>query len=1718
MADVPPPTPSELLRMVTELQQANQRMAEANQRMTEENQRMQQQIQQLANARLENNNDRRERQENDDRRSEPTHVSETPQDDDADNRDEEAIPEDDDDQPDNSAGPFTADIMNFQLPRQFTLPTTLTPYDGLGDPKQHIKKFRSIMIVNGASDPILCRCFPSFLDGPALDWFCSLPADSISRFQELAKQFEQHFAASAIYLHDSDYLTTIKQGPQESLKDYITRFTKVAMQIPDLHPEVHLHAIKSGLRPGKFQETIAVAKPKTLAEFREKAKGQIDIEELRQARRAEKSPLMKDDDKPRESKKNFKPVPRYESYTQFNAKRDDIIKEILNSKLIKPPRKAGNYPEPKNVDKSKYCSFHQKHGHTTDECVIAKDLLERLARQGHLDKFIAGHMQKRPSSDQPATISSSKEKDKAPAQPRGVINCISGGYAGGGDTNSARKRTYRAMLAVEHSSVQYQPTPDIPEMTFGCSDLKSNHMNYDDPVVISIQLGDLIVRKVLLDPGSSADVLFFTTFQKMKLSTYIMQTYSGDLVGFSGERVPVLGSVWLQTTLGEQPLTKTQDIQYLVVDCFSPYNLILGRPFLNRFAAIVSTFHLCIKFPVQDNIIATVHGDLYEARQCYNSSLKPIKRSTQARVHSIQPGRPLLNELDPRADFEDRPTPNEELEKVILKEDPTKFTFIGTSITGEERQNIINCLRQNADLFAWTSGDMPGIDPAVITHKLQINPTARPVCQKKRNLGAEKQSASVAEVKKLIDAEFIRELRFTTWLANIVMVKKKNGKWRMCVDFTDLNKACPKDAYPLPNIDTLVDNSCGFGTLSFMDAYSGYNQILMHPSDQEKTAFITEYGNYCYNVMPFGLKNAGATYQRLMNKVFEEQIGRNIEVYVDDMVVKTKDGSSHIQDLEEIFAQVRKYNMRLNPEKCAFGVRGGKFLGFILTNRGIEANPEKCQAILNMQSPTSIKEVQRLTGRLAALSRFLPGLASKSHSFFQCLKKDKKIFTWTEDCEKAFADLKQILSKPPILQKPKLGKPLYLYLSITDMAISSVLTTEEDNQQRPVYFVSKSLQGAELRYPRLEKLALALIFSARRLRPYFQSHTIIIRTDYPLRQILSKPELAGRLIKWSIELSEFDISYQPRGTIKPQWLADFVAELTSSHPEQVNQTWTLFVDGASNPQGSGAGILLESSDGIILEHSLRFSFKASNNQAEYEALIAGLRLAADLNIKNLTILCDSLLVVQQVNRSFQVKDQILQRYLDVVQQLLTNFLKVTIHHIPREQNHRADVLSKLATTQAHTAKLLQSTLEKPSIDTMSILTTLNKDSWQNSYLQYLRHGSIPDEIQDRKKFKRQASFFTLLNNTLYRRGYSRPLLKCLDRDEADLILSEAHEGICGIHTGARSLAQKILRAGFYWPTLWEDSSKKVKTCEKCQKHAPIINLPAEELHHSVVSWPFNRWGMDILGPFPTASGQVKYLVVAIDYFSKWIEAQPLAKITSTQMVNFVWKHIICRFGIPQHIVTDNGRQFTDHNFKEFLQNLKIRQHFSSVEHPQSNGLAEAANKVLLQALRKKLDNAKGMWAELIPEVLWAYNTTTHSTTKETPFRLVYGSEAMIPIEVSQSSLRVQATNHDQARLAELDLIEEIRDIAAIRHRALQQQLTRRYSKRVFPRDFQTGDLVLRKTEQARRPSTHGKLAATWDGPYRISEVLGKGAYKLEHLDGDKISNTWNVQSLKKYYS
>ena len=269
-----------------------------------------------------------------------------------------------------------------------------------------------------------------------------------------------------------------------------------------------------------------------------------------------------------------------------------------------------------------------------------------------------------------------------------------------------------------------------------------------------------------------------------------------------------------------------------------------------------------------------------------------------------------------------------------------------------------------------------------------------------------------------------------------------------------------------------------------MDAFSGYNQISIDPDDQEKTSFVTGQGTYCYRVMPFGLKNARATYQRLVNRMFRKQIGASMEVYIDDMFVKSTTAKLHITHLSEAFQILREYNMKLNPAKCAFGVSVGKFFGFIVNNRGIEASPDKIKAVLDMPPPSNIKEVQHLTGRIAALSRFVSKTKDKCQPFFQILKK---AFQWDTRCEEAFSALKIYLSSPPILVSPSEGELLTLYLVVSDFSTSAILIRDKDRVQHPVYYCSRAMRGAEERYPMMEKLISALVTAAQKLRPIISS-------------------------------------------------------------------------------------------------------------------------------------------------------------------------------------------------------------------------------------------------------------------------------------------------------------------------------------------------------------------------------------------------------------------------------------------------------------------------------------------------------------------------------------------------------------------------------------------------------------------------------------------------------
>ncbi|GJU67624.1 reverse transcriptase domain-containing protein [Tanacetum coccineum] len=720
-------------------------------------------------------------------------------------------------------------------------------------------------------------------------------------------------------------------------------------------------------------------------------------------------------------------------------------------------------------------------------------------------------------------------------------------------------------------------------------------------------------------------------------------------------------------------------------------------------------------------------------------------------------------------------------------------------------------------------------------HEMLKFPVEGGTAKEKRETNApERNKAIQEEVEKLVDAGIMKEVHYHSWLSNPVMVKKHDGTWRMCVDFKDLNNACPKDCYPLPEIDWKVESLCGYSFKCFLDAYKGYHQIKMAKEDEEKTAFITSQGIFCYSKMPFGLKNAGSTYQRLVDKAFQRQIGRNLEI-----------------------------NMKLNPKKCTFGMQEGMFLGYKVSTNGLKACPDKADAVLSLPSPRCIKDVQKLNGKLASLNRFLSKSAEKSLPFFKTLKNctKKSDFQWTPEAEEAFKQMKKLIAELPTLTAPREREELIIYLAAAKEAISAVLMTDREGRQIPVYFVSRTLRGPKVNYTPMEKLVLALLSASKRLKRYFQAHTVVVITNQPIKQLLSSSEISGRMLKWKFELEGYDIQYRPRTAIKGQILADFIVERPEE--ESPDEIW---------PEPEVLRAVGRCSTGRCP------GFEATNNEAEYEALIAGLQIAEKMGVENLQANVDSKLVANQVNGSYIAKESGMVQYLNKVKTLAKSFKEFSIKQIPRsEKNKKAMPMSRS---------------RPPSF---GFLTQTERCS--------TGQRNLPETKKKARAVRRKAAKYAMINGTLYKKSFLGPWLRCVGPLQANYVLREIHEGSCSMHSGPRSVVAKVIQTGYYWPTMHMDARNLIRECNDCQIHRPIPRNPQQNLTPITSPWPFYKWGIDIAGPFPEGPGKVKFLIVAIDYFTKWIEAKAVATITGNQVKKFVWDNIVCRFGLPGRFIS-----------------------------------------------------------------------------------------------------------------------------------------------------------------------------------------------------------------------
>ncbi|KAM1515645.1 hypothetical protein ACFX10_014724 [Malus domestica] len=635
--------------------------------------------------------------------------------------------------------------------------------------------------------------------------------------------------------------------------------------------------------------------------------------------------------------------------------------------------------------------------------------------------------------------------------------------------------------------------------------------------------------------------------------------------------------------------------------------------------------------------------------------------------------------------------------------------------------------------------------------------------------------------------------------------------------------------------------------------------------------------------------------------------------------------------------------------------------------------------------------------------------------------------------------------------------------------------------------------------------------------------------------------------------------------VKGQALADFLAQ----HPSPYgfgdadveigmvvtrDNYWTMYFDGSSTSSSAGAGIVLQSPHNDRWYFSLKLDFECTNNQAEYEALVIGLGLLLDLRATRALVLGDSELVINQINGSFRCMSCTLAPYHMVASYLAESFDGITFEHISRVHNTDADELAQIASgaqlmgdklgreipilRQLYPALVNQQILRRDNVirtRVMSLPSLLDRqdsieicaaeaipDDWRKPIMQYLDN---PNGTHSRRTRVHAMNYVTY-QNELYRKGEDGLLLLCLGPQESARAIAEVHEGVCGAHQSGRKMRWLLRRHDYFWPRILKDCIEFARGCVQCQIHGPIQRVPAESLHSVIKSWPFRGWAMDVIGKITPTSGAAKHawIIVATDYFTKWVEAKSYAELTSKEVCDFVEEHIVTRFGVPETIITDNGTIFTAERFKEYTANLNIRLEQSTPYYPQANGQAEASNKVLIGILEKIIKERPGMWHLKLNEALWAYRTSPRSATATTPYALTYGHDAVLPVELSINSLRLIeqsslfSAEYNQSMRQELEDLEEAR-LDAYNLLVAQKQIAERaYNQKVRQKTFGEGELVWQTVlPVGLKDPRFGKWSPNWEGPFIVHKVYGKGAYHLKDRTGVIHKLPINGKFLKKYY-
>ena len=942
-----------------------------------------------------------------------------------------------------------------------------------------------------------------------------------------------------------------------------------------------------------------------------------------------------------------------------------------------------------------------------------------------------------------------------------------------------------------------------------------------------------------------------------------------------------------------------------------------------------------------------------------------------------------------------------------------------------------------------------------VEHEIVTDLGAKPPSKPPYRLGPAEVEEMEEQVKDLLEQNFVRP-SYSPYGAPVIFVPKKDGRWRMCIDYRMLNRQTKKDKYPIPRINELLDKLGRSKYFTKLDLASGYHQIAMKAEDIHKTAFRTSRGSYEFLVMPFGLTNAPATFQRLMNTVFKEELGLFVCVYLDDILVFSETLEDHIQHVRLALKRLRDAKLYGRLHKCEFFRQEVEYLGFDIGVHGVKASADKVKAVREWPKPNGVRDIRSFLGLASYYRRFIKDFSKIAHPLTD-LTKEKIKFRWKDPEIAAFWKLKQALTSAPVLQLPDFEREFVLTTDASLVSVGCVLEQDFGHGLQPIAFESRKLGEAEMRYSAYERELLGMVWAIGKWRHYIEGRHFTIRTDHSsLRYLPNQPSVNRRIWKWVAILQGYDmeIVHIP-GKINP---ADSFTR----------QDWK------GDRHGAGR---VKMADAALVEQ-LRVPKDASDQMIQ------------DTVSKVITPNCTSKVEIPDF---------------------------VPYHSLERDIDDSFDFMEPIQRVPA--LLVSESTIELDNDFKTELTQKLHEESPYDQIWQRLEDPDMPD-VWDRPegKFMIRGGLLKLHSVETTQEDQSQaPYWRIVvpgDMEVRRRILHELHAVPYSGHPGVQRTLE-LVRRQFWWRGMTSDTRDFVLSCPVCQVEKGSHQVPAGELVPLEI--PLQKWdhiALDFVTHLPEDEGKTAILTV-VDKATKMTHFIPCTHtITAKEMANLFWRDVGRLHGIPSVLISDRGDKFTSKFWKELWRLTGTSLRMGTAYHPQSSGQVERFNQVLSQTLRCTIHQLNDIkhWVALLPTIEFAVNSTPNRSTGYSGFFLNYGYNPVTPIQLldKRSSSKVEAVTEFVSRMERTFRIA--RQNMQQASEAMKRDADRRRRNVVIPE----GDMVLLNSKHLRFRGTPKKLKRRYVGPFKVLERIGETAYRLELPSQWRIHPVFHVSLVKSW--